>query len=95
MDAIREWCEGVWLPQAVIDCPVDTGVMRESLGVDPRPAELACYVGGGGAAESYIMKQELDASLHHNVGKAHFIVGSVQEHINELGEMIKERAGEK
>jgi hypothetical protein len=89
MDGIREWCEGVWLPAAVAGCPVDTGVMRESLGVDPRPSEVACYVGGGGASEPYIMKQELDVSLHHTVGHARFITRAVNENVKELPEIIK------
>ena len=89
MDGIEEWCQGTWLPQATQDCPVDSGVMRGSLGVERH--KDYCVVGGGGEASSYIAKQELDRSLRHPVGKAGFIQDSVTMHKSEMIEIVKKK----
>lgn len=91
MDGLEEWCQGTWLPQATKDCPVDSGVMKGSLGVERNDAGQFCLVGGGGEASSYIARQELDRSLKHPVGKAGFIQDSVNMHKSKLVPMIEKR----
>lgn len=93
LDGVDEWCRTVWEPQAKRDCPVDGGTMRNSLGVERDDQANCCYVGGGGAASSYILKQELDRSLHHEVGKAGFISDTVANNINKLPEYVKKHIG--
>jgi len=93
MDGIHEWCLTVWHPQAARDCPVDGGTMKGSLGVERDDAAKCCYVGGGGAARDYILKQELDSSLHHTVGKSHFISDAVQQNISKLPQYVKKHVG--
>lgn len=87
LDGIEEWCQTAWLPQAKTDCPVDSGTMRNSLMVER--ASDGCYVGGGGAASDYIMRQELDRSLQHAVGKAGFISDSVNDQKGKLLTIVK------
>jgi hypothetical protein len=89
LDGIEEWCNAAWLPQARADCPVDSGTMRNSLGVERDNAGQCCYVGGGGAASSYIMKQELDRSLSHTIGKAGFIEDSVTDNMPSVNSYVK------
>lgn len=89
MDGLEDWCRTVWQPQAKQDCPVKDGTMRNSLDVERSDSEQALYVGGGGAAKDYILKQELDRSLHHEVGKAGFIRGSVEMHASKLGQYVE------
>ncbi len=91
LDGVEEWARTLVLSQAKIDCPVDTGTMRNSLTTERSNEEKCVYVGGGGAAAKYIKRQELDRSLHHNVGKAGFIRDSVLMHLNKLPEYIKRR----
>lgn len=91
MDGLNEWGLTVWLPVAKQNCPVDQGTMRNSLGVERDDANKCIYVGGGGQAKAYILKQELDRSLHHNVGKAGFIKDTVEQNISKAPSYIKKR----
>lgn len=83
-----------WQPAAKRDSPVDTGTMRNSLGVERSDSERCCYVGGGGASSSYILKQELDRSIHHRVGKAGFIGDNVQDLSPKLGSYVQKHINE-
>jgi hypothetical protein len=89
MDGIEEWCRVEWQTKAKQDCPVHTGTMRGSLGVERDDANSCCYVGGGGAARDYILKQEIDRSLHHDIGKAGFIGDTVQDKASKLSGYVK------
>lgn len=91
MDGLEEWARTLVLTQSKADCPVDTGTMRNSLMVERSDSEKAVYVGGGGAARKYILRQELDRSLKHTVGKAGFLRDSVMIHLNSLPEFIRRR----
>jgi len=93
MDGVEEWCRAVWHPQAARDCPVDQGTMKGSLGVERDDSASCCYVGGGGASSSYILKQELDRSIRHNIGKAGFIGDTVQQNISKLPQYVKKHVG--
>jgi hypothetical protein len=93
LDGIEEWCRAVWHPQASRDCPVDGGTMKGSLGVERDDAANCCYVGGGGDSKDYILKQELDRSLHHEVGKAGFIKDSLEQNISKLPTYVKKHVG--
>ena len=84
LDGIEECAKGVMLTQAKEDCPVDHGIMRGSLTTERDDANLCVYLGGGGPAEAYIHRQEVDRSLQHKVGKAGFIRDSVDMHAPKL-----------
>jgi hypothetical protein len=79
IDGLEEWAKVEWHPAAFKDSPVKTGVMRGSLGEERDDANKCIYVGGGGESSSYILKNELDRSIHHPVGKAGFIGDNVKE----------------
>lgn len=89
MNGLERWARVEALTQAKMDCPVDTGTMRNSLDVERSDAERCVYLGGGGAAKKYILRQELDRSLHHRVGKAGFIRDSVMMHLRSLPEYLR------
>lgn len=91
VDGLEEWGRTVWHPQAYKDAPKKTSTMAGSLGVERGPDCI--WVGGGGQAKAYILKQELDRSLHHEVGKAGFIGDSVQMHARELPAFVKKHVG--
>ena len=93
LDGVEEWCRAEWQPQAKQDCPVKGGTMRNSLGVERDDANNCIYVGGGGDAKDYILKQELDRSLRHEVGKAGFIGDTVQQNISKLPAYVKKHIG--
>jgi hypothetical protein len=93
MDGLEEWGKAVWHPQAYRDAPKKTSTMAGSLGVERDDANKCIYVGGGGQAKSYILKQELDSSLRHEVGKSHFIGDAVQQNISKLPEYVKKHVG--
>lgn len=89
LDGLEEWGRAAWHPQAYRDAPKKTSTMAVSLGVERDEANSCIYVGGGGAAKDYILKQELDRSLHHEVGKAGFIADSVEMHSGKLASYVK------
>lgn len=89
LDGLEEWGRAVWQPQAYRDAPKETSTMAGGLGVERNDRNKCIYVGGGGQAKAYILKQELDRSLHHNVGKAGFISDTVQQNISKLPAYVK------
>jgi hypothetical protein len=94
LDGIQEWCMVEWEPTSKENCPVDTGVMRASLGVERSDSEKCCFVGGGGGSSDYILKQELDRSLHHNVGGPGFIMNTVKEKSPLLAQYVNKHVNE-
>ncbi len=89
-DAEEEFARTVILPQCQEECPVDKGVMRDSLGVERVGSEI--HIGGGGAASGYILRQHQDLSLNHpNGGKAKFIQDPVEQHAKEMAAFIEKR----
>jgi len=93
MDALEDWGKTAWHPQAYRDAPKLSTTMALSLGVERDDANKCICVGGGGDAKDYILKQELDRSLHHEVGKAGFISDSVQQNISKLPTYVKKHVG--
>jgi hypothetical protein len=93
MDGLEEFGLAVWRPPAVRDAPKESGTMAGSLGVERDDANKCIYVGGGGQAKSYILKQELDRSIRHNVGKAGFIGDTLQANISKLPAYVKKHVG--
>lgn len=91
VDGLEEWGRTVWHPQAYKDAPKKTSAMAGSLRVERGPDCIFC--GGGGQAKDYILKQELDRSLHHEVGKAGFIGDTVQQNISKLPTYVKKHVG--
>jgi len=89
MDGLEEWGRVEWYPQAYRDAPKKTSTMAGSLGVERDDANKCIYVGGGGQAKAYILKQELDRSLHHEVGKAGFVGDTVQAKASKLSTYVK------
>jgi hypothetical protein len=89
MDGLEEWALVEWKPQAYRDAPKLSSTMAGSLGHERDDGKKCIYVGGGGQAKAYILKQELDASLRHEVGKSHFISGAVQSNASKLGTYVK------
>ena len=93
LDGLEEWGRVEWHPQAYKDAPKKSSTMAGSLGVERSDSEKCIYVGGGGQAKDYILKQELDRSLHHEVGKAGFIKDSMQMHISKAPAYVKKHIG--
>ena len=89
IDGLEEWGKVVWHPQAYRDAPKKSSTMAGSLGVERDDANACIYVGGGGQAKAYILKQELDRSLHHEVGKAGFILDTVNMNAGSIQEYVK------
>ena len=89
IDGLEEWGKVEWHPQAYRDAPKLTSAMAGSLGVERDDKNRCIYVGGGGQARDYILKQELDRSLSHPVGKAGFIGDTVQQKAHKLGTYVK------
>lgn len=93
MDGIEEFAITVWHPQAYRDAPKLTSTMAGSLGHERDDGAKCVYVGGGGQAAAYILKQELDQSLVHPTGKAGFINDSLQSNISKLPSYVKKHIG--
>jgi hypothetical protein len=92
IDGLEECVRVKMATQAKLDCPVDTGTLRGSIGVT-RLDEKSVMLFAGGAASKYAFRQEVDRSLHHTVGKAGFIRDSVYMYSSEIPTFIKKRAG--
>lgn len=90
LDGVEEWAMVEWRPQAYKDAPKRNGIMADSLGHERDDSKKCVYVGGGGEAKDYILKQELDRSLVHPVGKAGFIIDTVNTKKSSLPQYIKE-----
>jgi hypothetical protein len=97
-EGILEWGWTVWLTQAQEDCPVGIypagsgrygGTMRGSLTVVGEVAVLTVFIGGGGAASKYILRQEKDGSLNHTTGKSGFIKDSYEMHRAKIIPMVE------
>lgn len=89
MDGVEEWSIVEWHPQAFRDAPKKTTTMAGSLGHERNDSQKCVYVGGGGGSKDYILKQELDRSLVHPVGKAGFIGDTVKEKAPLLAQYVK------
>jgi hypothetical protein len=89
MDGLEEWGLVEWKPKAVTDAPKLSGIMAGSLGVERSNREKCIYVGGGGESKAYILKQELDRSLRHEVGKPGFILDTVNEKAQLLSKYVE------
>jgi len=89
LDGVEECVRAVMATQAREDCPVDRGTLRASIGTERNDAEKCVYLGCGGAAKAYALRQEVDRSLHHRVGKAGFIRDSVLMHAGKLPAYIR------
>ena len=92
MDGCEE-CAIIIKTDAAERCPVDRGTMRASLGVERDDKKLCCYIGGGGPAKDYILRQHQDMSLNHVTGEAKFISNALEAHAKELPSMIKKHVG--
>ena len=90
LDGVEEWAMVEWQPQAYEDAPKKTSTMAGSLGHERDDSAKCVYVGGGGRAKDYILKQELDRSLVHSVGKAGFIIDTVNSKKSSLPQYIKD-----
>jgi hypothetical protein len=84
LDGIEECARGPMASQAKEDCPVDFGTLRGSIGVERDDANACVYLGCGGPAKDYALRQEVDRTLNHPVGKAGFIRDSVETHSPKL-----------
>ncbi len=91
MDGLEEWGRVEALPQMKTDCPVKEGVMRDSLDLERDDRNLCIYLGGGGAAKAYILRQERDKSLDHPVGKAGFIEDSIEMKAPKIKQYVEKR----
>jgi hypothetical protein len=89
LDGLEEWAKVEWHPQAYRDAPKLTGTMAGSLGYERDNGKKCIYVGGGGQAKAYILKQELDRSRAHPTGKAGFISDNVQAKASKLSSYVK------
>jgi hypothetical protein len=91
IDGLEEWGKVEWRPQAYKDAPKKSGAMAGSLGIERDDNNKCIYVGGGGEAKKYILKQERDRSLHHEVGKAGFIFDTVNSKAPLIPKYVKKR----
>ena len=89
LDGVEECARGPMAIQAKRDCPVDSGTLRGTIGVERDEKAECVYLGCGGAAKAYAHRQETDRSLNHPSGKAGFIRDSVQMHNSKLGSYVK------
>lgn len=91
LDGVQEWAEAPVLTQALEECPValdNGGTMRGSLRVIRE--DDAVYIGGGGPAKAYILKQHQDMTYNHRAGqKAKFILDPVNDNAPDLPDYIK------
>lgn len=88
-DVALKQCGEVIEGYAKEDCPVDTGLLRNSItyalaGQAPAAADHAVYVGTNVEYAPYV---EFIDRYHHNVGKAHFLRDAGLPHIDELKEV--------
>lgn len=88
MNALTEWAH-VCATECRHQCPVDKGTLRASIGVERNDSEKCVYIGCGGAAKAYALRQHQDASLGHTVGKSHFISDPVYMLSEKIPEYIK------
>jgi hypothetical protein len=89
LDGIEECAKGVMATQAREDCPVDSGTLRGTIGTERDDANKCIYLGCGGPAKAYALRQEVDRSLNHPSGKAGFIRDSVEMHSSKLGSYVQ------
>jgi hypothetical protein len=89
LDGIEECAKAVMATQAKEDCPVDHGTLRDSIGTKRDTANKCVYLGCGGPAKDYALRQEMDRSLNHKVGKAGFIRDSVEMHAGKLNSYVQ------
>ncbi len=93
LDGIEECAKTEMATQAKEDCPVDSGTLRGSIGTERDDKEKCIYLGCGGPAKDYALRQETDRSLNHPVGKAGFIRDSVEMHASKLGSYVQKHIG--
>ena len=89
MDGLEEGVRGPMATQAKEDCPVDSGTLRNSIGVERDDANKCVYLGCGGPARDYAFRQHQDMSLNHPVGRAKFISGAVEQHAPKLKSYVE------
>ena len=89
LDGIEACAKGPMATQAKEDCPVLSGTLRSTIGTERDEANSCIYIGCGGPAKAYALRQEVDRSLNHPVGKAGFIHDSVEMHASKLTSFIQ------
>lgn len=67
--AFGDVCMAVIVPECVAECPVDTGILQQSIPavshMETTPDECIAVIGAGGAASAYALRQHEDLTLHH------------------------------
>lgn len=89
LDGVEECARGPMATQAKEDCPVDSGTLRGTIGTERDDKAKCVYLGCGGPAKKYALRQEVDRSLNHPSGKAGFIRDSVQMHSGKLSAYVQ------
>lgn len=67
------------------ECPVDTGMLRNSINNKTVTGEKANYVRAG---TEYAIYVEMKDNVSHTTGKAHFIRDSLAKHTDEYKEIV-------
>jgi hypothetical protein len=83
---------GVIVPECMDECPVDTGALRASIplcsDVKATPTVCVGFIGAGGIAGDYALRQHEDLTLHHEVGKSKFIEDPVMRNAPKVAGMV-------
>lgn len=82
LDAIGLTAEGY----AKVDCPVDTGRLRNSISYAVKDKENSVYIGTN---VEYARAVEYRDNEHHTVGKAHFLRDSATQHGDEYKQLME------
>ena len=88
-DAIEKALEAIGMQAenyARVNCPVDTGRLKNSLTHQVDTGKKMVAIGTNVEYAKYV---ELLDRLHHNVGQAHFLRDSVTKHTKEYEEIAK------
>lgn len=93
--AFEEVTMGKIMPECMEECPVDSGVLRQSIpGVshmERTPADCTAVIGAGGAAGAYATVQHECLEFHHTTGKAKFIEDPVMRNAPDIPAMVLAR----
>lgn len=95
--AFRDVALGVVMPECMAQCPVDTGVLRQSIPAcsfgEVTARDCRVVIGAGGAARAYALRQHEELTWKHKVGNAKFIERPIRAIQSDIPAMVAARKG--